>query len=110
MVIQAGAGRLATTAAPADASTRLTPIAEAGRQALDDMTRLVDVLGRATHDAAAAIPTLLEQARAAGVDVRLLGAGQRASAKPTGRSCTASCRRARRTRSSTPPAPGSTSR
>lgn len=82
MVIQAGAGRLATTAGPADAAARLVTIAEAGRQALDEMARLVDVLGTGVHDPTAAIPALLEQARAAGVDVRLLGAEEAAGLSP----------------------------
>jgi len=73
MVIQAGAGRLARADAGADgAAARFATIGDAGRLALDDMDRLVDVLG-ATSGACGTpgIELMVQHARDAGIDVRL---------------------------------------
>jgi signal transduction histidine kinase len=74
MVVQAGAGRMAGTAE--GARERFADIHQAGRTALLEMDRLVDVLhadgapGSATARLAG-LPVLLDQARRAGLRVRL---------------------------------------
>jgi signal transduction histidine kinase len=65
MVIQAGAGRLA---AP-DGGARFAGIREAGQQALAELERLVALLQTDEEEARPALDGLLEQARAAGVQL-----------------------------------------
>ena len=62
MVVQAGAGRMTGR----DDPQRLAQIADAGRQALAEMERLVELIGEREHD----VNRLLERARAAGLTIR----------------------------------------
>ena len=74
IVVQAGAGRMATHGPPLGQAERLRTIGSAGEQALADMARLVDVLQADRDDTErgfARLPVLMAQAAAGGLDVRL---------------------------------------
>jgi signal transduction histidine kinase len=66
MVVQAGAGRMATTDEPARAAERFAGIREAGGEALTQVARLLDLLEAERES----LRRLLERARAAGLDVQ----------------------------------------
>jgi signal transduction histidine kinase len=84
MVVQAGAARRVIDADPAQAREALQSIEETGRQALDEMRRLVGVLRHDDEVAASRWPQptvehldlLLDSLREAGLDVRLTIEGQ----------------------------------
>jgi signal transduction histidine kinase len=70
MVIQAGAGRFATVASPKQAAQQFRAIRDAGRQALAEMARLVDVLqadDARSSDGSERLQLLLDQVRTAGL-------------------------------------------
>ena len=81
MVVQAGAERVSATSDPARTRTALEAIETTGRQALVELRTMLGVL-RASEDAGldpqpdlSAVPALVEQVRAAGLDVRLVSRG-----------------------------------
>jgi signal transduction histidine kinase len=70
MVIQAGAGRFATVESPKQAAQQFRAIRDAGRQALAEMARLVDVLqadDARSSDGSERLQLLLDQVRTAGL-------------------------------------------
>jgi signal transduction histidine kinase len=67
IAVTAAAGRMG---APAEAGERFAGIAEAGERALAEMARLVQVLGDEPGDHRAQLERLLDQATAAGLNVR----------------------------------------
>ncbi|MCK2214082.1 histidine kinase [Actinomadura sp. ATCC 31491] len=74
MVVQAEAGPVAVAANPARAVAAFDAIASAGRDAMGQLRRLLDVLKeeegpRAPQPTIAGLPALAEQVRAAGIDV-----------------------------------------
>lgn len=79
MVVQAGAARRRAERDPAAAVEAITGVERVGRQALDDMRRLLGVLRTGDEDeealapqpGLAQVPTLVEQLRDAGLDVTL---------------------------------------
>jgi signal transduction histidine kinase len=73
IVVQAGAGRMATRASPELTTERFQSIQQAGDQALDEMARLVDLLHSddATGDPAARWQALADEARAGGIEVEI---------------------------------------
>lgn len=76
MVIQAGAGRLTSTASREQATAAFIRIREAGSEALAEMQKLVDMLGpeQAGADGRARLDALMHQVQAAGLSVNLIGA------------------------------------
>jgi signal transduction histidine kinase len=74
IVVQAGAGRLAGTENGTRPAERLETIRQSGDQALADMSRLVDIIHADTgpaHNGVERLRALVEDARAAGLDVEL---------------------------------------
>ena len=72
IVVQAGAGRMAASVEDAAAAERLRSVARAGREALAELARLLDVIqpdARQHPDRADRLAALLEQVRAGGLDV-----------------------------------------
>jgi signal transduction histidine kinase len=74
IVVQAGAGRRVAADAPAEVREVLASSERTGREALGEIRRLLGVLrsgdgGRAPRPGLAALPALLEQFRALGLDV-----------------------------------------
>jgi len=76
MVIQAGAGRLTSTASREQATAAFSRIREAGSEALAEMQKLVDMLGPAQAGAGGRprLDALMHQVQAAGLKVDLVGA------------------------------------
>jgi signal transduction histidine kinase len=76
MVIQAGAGRLTSTASRDQATAAFIQIREAGSEALAEMQKLVDMLGPAEAGAngKARLDDLMHQVQAAGLSVDVIGA------------------------------------
>jgi signal transduction histidine kinase len=74
IVVQAGAGRIASAPTAARSHERFAAIGHAGDQALEDMAQLVDLIGRAgapDADVTTRLRASVDQARAGGLDVRL---------------------------------------
>lgn len=94
MIVQADGGRYAFDTDPAEARVALKTVAETGREALEDMRQLVDVLrGTAEDDAATAeartrvtldrLDLLVQRATSAGVAVDVMVTGTAPSVPPT---------------------------
>jgi signal transduction histidine kinase len=74
IVVQAGAGRMAAAESDTPASERLASIRQSGDQALAEMSRLVDIIhadSGASRDGADRLRALVEDAKAAGLEVDL---------------------------------------
>jgi signal transduction histidine kinase len=94
MIVQADGGRYAFDTDPAEARVALKTVAETGREALEDMRQLVDVLrGTAEDDAPTAeartrvtldrLDLLVQRATSAGVAVEVTVTGTAPSVPPT---------------------------
>lgn len=70
IVVQAGAGRIATAGGPGPARTRFSAIRSGGEQALSELARLVDVLSR-DGERTDRMASLLDQAIARGLALRV---------------------------------------
>jgi signal transduction histidine kinase len=82
IVVQAGAGRTVAAGAPDEVREALSSIERTGREALGEIRRLLGVLRspdgvRAPQPGLAALPALLEQFRALGLDVEAEASGGR---------------------------------
>ena len=76
IVVQAGAGRMAGARGDTAPAERLAGIRQSGAQALAEMSRLVDVIhadSGAVHDGAKRLRVLVDDARAAGLAVAVVG-------------------------------------
>ena len=107
MVVQASAGQRLAAVDPELTTQTFHHIADAARQAEDDMGRLVALLGDEPAGPApdlALVEELVARAAGSGLDVtlRLEGAVDEVPARRRRRPPTASCRRASRTRCATP--------
>ena len=79
IVVQAGAGRLGASENGAPTAERLTSIRQSGDQALAEMSRLVDIIHAdvgAGRDGGDRLDALVEDARAAGLDVAVTAASE----------------------------------
>ena len=71
IVVQAGAGRMASSGGPERAVTRFAAIRSAGDQALSELARLLDVLHAEHGESRDRLRSLLDQAMARGLPLRV---------------------------------------